>query len=491
LTKEQKEGLPQQMIDTALDNKKFKTEIMLARKDGTKIWASVVLETVNSPTGELNGFAVIIQDISDLRLMELERNRLIAIIDESTDFIGMADLEDHLLYHNRGAKKMIGLPLDYDMSNMTVKDMHPAWAYNKINNVIMPIVLNQGSWSGESALVHQQTKIEIPVLQTIILHRDTQGNPLYLTTMMRDITERKNYEKALKHSEEIFRSAMEHAAIGMALVSVEGRWLKVNESLCHIFGFSEMDLLNNNFQAIAHQDDIKLDLDHIAQLLSGSISSYEVEKRYIRKDGATIWILLSVSLLRDVDNKPLYFIMQFQDIDSQKKAEEELKYFAYHDVLTGLANRKQLEAAFEMALTYAQRHNTYIAILFLDLDNFKEINDQHGHEIGDLLLLEVAARLRATVRASDILVRLGGDEFVIALTELADKQQAISVAKKIIDAITVPMTLKEHKIQVTASIGISLYPEDAQELKTLLKHADKALYSVKAEGKNNFGSFSR
>lgn len=292
--------------------------------------------------------------------------------------------------------------------------------------------------------------------------------------------------RILEESESRFRSAFDSAAIGMAIVSLEGMWLKVNQSLCQIVGYTEEELLKIDFQTITYPDDLELDLSYVRQLLAGKINSYHMEKRYIQQNGNVIWILLSVSLIRNNENKPLYFIAQIQNIDAQKKAEQELKYIAYHDILTGLANRKQLDTSFELALSYAKRHQHQIAILFMDLDHFKEINDTLGHDIGDLLLIEISSRLKTTIRSTDILIRQGGDEFIIALTELPDASQAIEIAKKILVTIAKPIIIKPHSMSITGSIGISMYPKDGEDLTALIKQADKALYIVKSEGGNNF-----
>ncbi|PWY56409.1 sensor domain-containing diguanylate cyclase [Legionella qingyii] len=291
---------------------------------------------------------------------------------------------------------------------------------------------------------------------------------------------------ALEESESRFRSAFNSAAIGMAIVSLEGRWLKVNESLCQIVGYSEKELLNTDFQSITYPEDLKLDLNYIRQLLAGEIRFYHMEKRYIHKNGDIIWILLSVSLIRDPENKPLQFIAQIQNIDTQKRAEQELKYIAHHDVLTGLGNRKQLEISFNHALAYAIRYQKQIAILFMDLDYFKRVNDNLGHDIGDLLLIEIGKRLKTILRSTDILVRQGGDEFIIALTELSNVSSVETIAKKILDAVAKTITIKRHDISITGSIGISLYPADGCDLNSLIKQADEALYAVKSTGKNNY-----
>lgn len=290
----------------------------------------------------------------------------------------------------------------------------------------------------------------------------------------------------LAESEIRFRSAFDSAAIGMAIVSLEGKWLRVNQSLCQIVGYTAEELLKLDFQTITYPDDLELDLSYVQQLLAGEISSYNMEKRYIQKNGNVIWILLSGSLVRNVENQPLYFIAQIQNINAQKQAEQELKYFAYHDVLTGLANRKQLSTLFELSLSYAKRHKYKIAILFIDLDYFKEINDSLGHDIGDRLLVEIGTRLKQIIHSNDILIRQGGDEFIMAFTELSSSDEVIEEAQKILITIARPIKIEPHKISITASIGISIYPKDGQDLNMLIKQADKALYIAKSAGKNNF-----
>ncbi|PUT39173.1 sensor domain-containing diguanylate cyclase [Legionella taurinensis] len=272
----------------------------------------------------------------------------------------------------------------------------------------------------------------------------------------------------------------------MALVSLEGRWLKVNKSLCQITGYTKEELLQLDFQRITYPDDLQTDLSHVRQLLNGTIKYYQMEKRYIRKNGDIVWILLSGSLVRDAHGAPLYFIAQIQNIDAQKRAEHELVRMAYHDALTGLANRKQLEQSFQLFMAYAKRHKRSIALLFMDLDDFKKINDTFGHDAGDLLLIEIASRLTASVRSSDVVGRQGGDEFLIILSEISNEEEVCTVINHVFHAIQQPVFIKEQAIFISLSMGVSLYPQDGSDLDTLIQHADAALYQVKSKGKNNF-----
>ncbi len=553
-----------------------------------------------------------------------------------------------------------------------------------------------------------------------------------------DITERLQRENALLESEARFRNAFDAAAIGMAIVSLDGKWLQANPPLCRMLGYSEPELKNLTFQDVTHPDDLAADLDHVGEVLRGEIPSYQMEKRYFHKDGHVVWALLSVSVVRGQDGAPLHFVSQLQDITARKQTELELaanrrfladmidaipmpltvkddnrrfvivneatgrfhgrpasdfigkldsdfypaervrqnwveddevvdsgtpmaeeqsfqtisgeerwvikhksrivspdgrrwlitalfditgrksaeialkqsearfraltemssdfyweqdenfritamssgveksvgidahwhigktrwevpgillseqewaahkaileahlpfsdftyerlgkdgdtrylsisgqptfdargnftgyrgvgrdvtaakvaeariQYLAYHDSLTALPNRSSFSLLLNPGIARAHREGNNLAVLFIDLDRFKNINDTLGHDAGDALLREVGNRLRHCVRQADAVARLGGDEFVVLLQDITDPGHVAKVASKILVEIASVLNIFEQEIRVTASIGISIYPQDGQDEQTLMKNADIAMYHAKQEGKNNF-----
>lgn len=287
-------------------------------------------------------------------------------------------------------------------------------------------------------------------------------------------------------SETRFRLAFDHSAVGMALVSLEGRWLKVNKALCDLVGYTESDLLQTDFQTITHPDDLQQDLDYVKQLYEGKLPFYRMEKRYIRKDQKVTWILLTGSVIRNEVGTPLYYIAQIQDINEKKKTEKELEFKAYFDTLTGLMNRNQLEHSLDIAMSSALRHQQKFAIFFIDIDHFKYVNDTLGHDAGDELLKIIGERLRNNIRKTDIAARLGGDEFILVLHGADNPAAAAIFAEKILSVILKPITIKEHELFITASIGIGFYPTDGINYEGLVKSADLALYKAKELGRNNY-----
>ncbi|MHB1947726.1 MAG: putative bifunctional diguanylate cyclase/phosphodiesterase [Gammaproteobacteria bacterium] len=313
-----------------------------------------------------------------------------------------------------------------------------------------------------------------------------------INKLIRKKKELSKINKKLIENQESFRSAFSYASIGMALVSLEGRWVKINKSFCNLLGYTEEELVKIDFQTLTHPDDLETDLKFIKQLLERKLNTYQMEKRYFHKDGHIVWVMLSVSLVRDDHGIPLYFISQVQDIQKQKEAEGQLLYQASHDVLTGLYNRNQLELLIENALSNAKtrRDKRLIAILFLDLDNFKRVNDTLGHICGDQLLIEVSWRLGKVLRKEDVIARFGGDEFTIMLQGLDTKSEIEIAIDKILKEIVKPYCLNNETVYISASIGIACFPEAGDNLTDLLRNADLSLLQAKESGKNKFEFYS-
>ena len=422
-------------------------------------------------------------------------------------------------------------------------------------------------------------------------------------------TELARREREWVASEARFRATFEQAAVGIAHVAPDGRWIRVNQRLCDIVGYAHETLLTRTFQDITHADDLDADLALVKRTLAGDIPGYTMEKRYLHCNGHVVWINLTVSLVRRADGSPDYFISVVEDISERKRAsdalqdagavfrstregiiitdraqrilavnpafseisgyaadevlghtpamlqsghhsaseyramwaqidaaghwqgevlsrrkdgevfpelltistvfdadgapsryvailtdlsrlkrsEAELARLAHYDPLTDLPNRLLVQSRLDHALDRAERDGASLAVMFLDIDRFKDVNDSLGHPVGDELLVAMARRMRSRLRESDTLARLGGDEFLVVLEDVQRPEDAADVAQALIRLQDSPITLPSgHEVYVGVSIGISLYPTDGNTTTELIRQADAAMYQAKSHGRNTF-----
>jgi diguanylate cyclase (GGDEF)-like protein/PAS domain S-box-containing protein len=299
--------------------------------------------------------------------------------------------------------------------------------------------------------------------------------------------ERIEAEQGLREVRERFESAFANAPIGMALVDVDGGWLQVNDALCHITGYPEVELKATTLDGITHPEDVGLGADDLKRLLAGQIPSYQVEKRYRHAWGHYVWLSLTVSVVRDVLGGTIHLIKQIQDISERKEQVRRLEYLVDHDFLTGLYNRRWFERELTREVERASRYRTPGAVLVIDLDHFKDINDSLGHKAGDDLLKGVAGLLRHRARQSDVLARLGGDEFAILLPQ-TPADHAETVADEIVKTLSRRMPASAgESVVITASVGVAI--SDGLTDTQLLAYADLAMYEAKAAGRNRFAVY--
>ncbi len=317
------------------------------------------------------------------------------------------------------------------------------------------------------------------------------GKPVRSTGTVQDVTMRVLTEASIRESEERYRTIADYTYDWEYWQGPQGEFLYISPSCQRITGYSQGDFIANPdlVYEIIHPEDRSLMDAHVADIRHEDESSLDF--RIVRSDGGIRWIAHGCRAVYAKDGRFLGRRASNRDITDRKSVEEQVQQLAYFDTLTGLPNRRMLFDRLDRALSQAKRHERALAIMFLDLDNFKRVNDTLGHDVGDELLKEVAARLETCVRSGDTVARQGGDEFIIVLAEIAAPRDAALVAEKIVAVLGGdPVRIAEHVLQVTTSIGIAVYPingsDDAREL---LKKADKAMYAAKAAGRNGYRFF--
>jgi len=307
------------------------------------------------------------------------------------------------------------------------------------------------------------------------------------TVFLNDITLRERAESALRESEAKFRTLAETAA--SAIFIYQGtRFRYVNRGCEELMGYSRDELLAMNFWDVVHPEHRDLIRERGLARQEGKPLPKRYEFKILTKRGEERWVDFTAAQT-EFDGQPAALGTAF-DITERKRAQEQIQHQAYHDSLTGLPNRTLLRDRLHVALAHAHRQKQSLAVMFLDLDQFKLINDTLGHSLGDQLLRAVAERLLACVREDDTVCRIGGDEFVLILTGITRGEDAAKLAQKILDSLAKPMAVDGHELFITTSIGIGIYPNDGEEAETLLKNADSAMYRAKEMGRNNYQLFT-
>jgi diguanylate cyclase (GGDEF)-like protein/PAS domain S-box-containing protein len=320
---------------------------------------------------------------------------------------------------------------------------------------------------------------------------DSRGQLFCVVIVFHDVSERYAILKDLQRERGLWQRTFDYAAVGMAHLSRTGTWSRVNRKLCEMTGYTEAELLAMSFRGVTHPDDVGNDLKMLGKLMAAPLSTYAAEKRYIRKDGQIIWVSLTISAVMNEEGQPEIGVSIIEDITEQKKAALQIEHMAYHDQLTGLANRRLLQDRMAQAISNAVRQEAHLALLYIDLDHFKLVNDSLGHPVGDLMLLQVAQRLLACVRTEDTVARVGGDEFVVMLGNIQNAEVAAVMAEKIIAELTRSMLINSEELRVTPSIGISICPQDSRDANDMLKYADAALYQAKQFGRATYRFYTK
>lgn len=340
--------------------------------------------------------------------------------------------------------------------------------------------LSDGSYAIEHSIIRVDGKTRYAYQQGKVL-TDENNNPVRLAATIEDITEKRNTEAKMQK----LSSAIEQIADAVMITNHYGEIEYVNNAFTDITGYRKDDVLGkspNILKSGKHSESFYQRLWHT--ITAGKAFSEVFINR--RQDGTLYHEVKTITPMTDAKGDITHYISSAKDITERMQAQERLEHLAHHDPLTNLPNRTLLQDRLNQILARSQWHDRYVAVMFLDMDRFKVINDTLGHDIGDKLLQEISKRLNECVRHGDTVARLGGDEFAIILNDIAKREDIENIARKILDYLAEPTTIKDSELFITTSIGISLCPGDGVSAKALLKKADVAMYQAKAAGKNNY-----
>jgi len=445
-------------------------------------------QTVLDEQGRVEGLLGVITDITQMkrqeRLIEEQQTQLKALFESASDYMYCKDINSVYLGCNEKYAASMGLHPD-DVIGKTDFDLYPTGLAEQFVARDKTVLDTLAPQRYEMESPYRKDNVLVEIVKTPLIN--ASGEVLGVMGVARDITERKKLERALQSAEERYRTIFENALEGIFTATPHGRFLNANAAMARLFGFDSADALMREVNDIGielyqrPQDRLEL-LERVRA--EQSVAGFQAQ--CLHRDGSTFWLELHVRGVFGGDGE-LHFIEGIaKDISNRKASESELHHRAATDSLTGLPNRGQLRQTCSHMLAQAKRSGEKIGVLFIDLDGFKEINDAHGHKVGDDLLIQVSERLRWRLRQSDLAARLGGDEFAVLLWNVQGAEVLSTLGQAYVQTLTGNYQCAGQGCNLTASIGASLYPDHGLNVDDLLEKADKAMYAVKKKGKNSF-----
>ena len=429
---------------------------------------------------------LILQDITEQRqAAEALAERQLAfssLADNVPDNIARWDCEGQIIYLNRSLEQTLGLSAA-EMLGKTQEEMWPDGRFDALLDAV-----RQVARSGES---HDYDLIfpgpdGLPRYHMIrmVPERAPDERIVSVLGVGRDLTEHKRIEEQLRLAASVFHNSAE----GVMITDAEGIILSVNPAFSKITGYDEAEGVGrkpNLLRSEHHKAEFYGEMWRI--LCAQGHWQGEIWNR--RKGGEAYLQWMTINRIDNADGNPVRYVSVFHDITETRRKDERIEHLAFHDALTGLPNRTLFLERLQHAINRSQRESRRLSVTFIDLDRFKSVNDGLGHDIGDLLLQEVASRIQGRLRAMDTVARLGGDEFVILMEDIDKARHCASLAEQLIAEIRLPMQLRGHSVEIGASMGMAFFPEDGDDPLELMKRADMAMYAAKAAGRNTYRFF--
>jgi len=469
-------------------------ELEIIRKDGTRR-CILVSGSPQFEEGYYLGAQAVFTDITPQKQAEKEirelNQYLESVIDNANVWLNVLDKEGNVLVWNKAAEEISGYLREEVVGHNKIWEWsYPHEEYRKELTAHTKAIIRDGKVrEGFETTIRCKDGSSKVILWNERRLLDTKGIPVGSIAVALNITERKQAEEALRESEERFRQFFENEPGYCYMISPEGVILDVNIAALNALGYKKEELAGKPLKTTYAPES----LPRMKQLFvkwkeTGELSDEEMV--ISTKEGDRRTVLLSTSVVKDRDGKTLHSVSVQKDITERKRAEERLAHIATHDPLTGLPNRQALNDRLDLELSHAHRNKQKLAVIMLDLDHFKNVNDTLGHSMGDQLLKAVGNRLTSLQRKSDTIARLGGDEFMLILPEISETVVAEEITRKLLDAVREPYVIDGHKLCITTSIGVVIYPEDAEDRETLVKNADIAMYRAKEMGRNTYQRYT-
>jgi diguanylate cyclase (GGDEF)-like protein/PAS domain S-box-containing protein len=459
------------------------------RKDGRALNVSMSVSPIHDPNGKIVGASAIARDVTEARQANEAAQRMALVVESSGEAIITCTLKGRITSFNPAAVRMFGYGMDEAIgTSMGLLSRQRQGADSRA--LLAKITAERHTENLETVGVRRDGT-EFPVFLNASAIRDEAGEPVGLCLIVRDVTEQKRaaeIARSLTAAEDLVRTVLGSAAIGIALAGLDGFFQVVNASICDLLGHDEVWFLTRRIRDMAHPEDVDAVLQERARLLSGSTDKGAASLRLVRADGTTVWVRYVAVLIRDANGQPNAFMVQVEDITAEHDAQEALAHQAIHDPLTGLHNRAWVLDILQSDLRTAKRLGTSVGTMFVDLDNFKLVNDSLGHRAGDEVIATVAQRIVAALRPGDRVGRFGGDSFVIVLENVRDVLEVERCAERVSTSIAVDLQVHGHRIVPTTSIGIALSTSTSTP-ESLLRDTDSALHRAKNAGRGRWQFF--
>jgi diguanylate cyclase (GGDEF)-like protein/PAS domain S-box-containing protein len=390
-----------------------------------------------------------------------------SVCDQAPIPLALLDLHGRYCYVNQAMCRLLGYRRE-QLLGRTTRDITPAEDPALDHSMIAKLVAGHAGADGVEKRYMRPDGSVIWVLQSSSIIRDPNGEPCFILAQFQDITTR-------HESETLWRNSFDNAAIGMALLDLQGRWTTVNDALCALLGYDRDKLVGSEFAALTYPEDQEQGLAAFADLVEGRQDTVTLEKRLRHQDGHPLWVLIRSRVVPGPDGHPAFLVSQYEEIGNGRMADEHLAHLALHDPLTGLANRALLFDRLAHQLAELTRSGGILVVLVADVDELKPINDRYGHAAGDEVLIAAAHGLLSAVRSGDTVARIGGDEFVVAGI-VADVSAAELLRRRIAQHLDVEIPTSGRHLRMRASVGLAVTDDPTTSVRDLLHRADQDMY---------------